>query len=70
MIEQGRRLWGRFDRQVGTLEVDATDGEDPDVDSLELLDELAESVLLHGGMTLTVQPERMPGTTGVAGIVR
>jgi hypothetical protein len=37
---------------------------------VELLDELAEIVLLKGGAILVVPPDRMPTDTGAAGILR
>jgi len=70
MTERGRRLWGTFDRRTGALEVIRDGGDDPGPDAVELLDELAEIVLLKGGAILVVPPDRMPTDTGAAGILR
>lgn len=70
LIERGRRLWGTFDRSTGRIRVRRDGGGDPDADSVELLDELTETVLLKGGRTLTIPAERMPTRTGAAAILR
>lgn len=70
MTERGRRLWGTFDRQTGRIEVIREGGDDPGPEAVELLDELAEMVLLKGGSTLILPAERMPTDTGAAGILR
>ncbi len=70
LTERGRRLWGTMDRSTGAIEIVQEGGEDPSGDAAELLDELAEVVILHGGNALVLSPERMPTDTGVAGILR
>ncbi len=70
LTERDRRLWGVLDRNVGTVEVSQVGGDDPGPHAVELLDELSEVVLLHGGEVRAVSPERMPTETGVAGILR
>jgi hypothetical protein len=70
LIERGRRLWGSLDRATGRIQVRHDGGDDPGADVVELLDELTEVVLLKGGRTLALPPERMPTTTGAAAILR
>ena len=70
LTERDRRLWGTMDRSTGTIEIVQEGGEDPSGEAAELLDELAEVVILHGGNALVLSPERMPTATGVAGILR
>jgi hypothetical protein len=70
LTERGRRLWGRIDRTVGTVDFVREAGDDPGDHAVELLDELAEMVILRGGNALVVSPERMPTDTGVAAVLR
>jgi hypothetical protein len=70
LTERGRRLWGTLDRSTGAVDIVQEGGEDPSGEAAELLDELAEVVILHGGNALVLAPERMPTDTGVAGILR
>lgn len=69
LTERGRRLWGSFDRANGVIEIEA-DGGSPGGAAVEILDELSETVLRHGGTALVVPSERMPTRTGAAGILR
>ena len=70
LTERGRHLWGTLDRETGALTVVGEGDEDPGPEYVDLLDELSELVLLHGGSTLVVPAERMPTPTGIAGILR
>ncbi len=70
LTERGRRLWGRIDRTMGTVEFVQEAGEDPGDHAVELLDELAEIVILRGGNALVVSPESMPTDTGIAAVLR
>lgn len=70
LTERDRKIWGRLDRSTGRTEVVTEGGGDPAADVVELLDELTEIVLLHGGQVLPVPPERMPVESGAAGILR
>ena len=70
LTERGRRLWGAVDRVTGETTIRADGGEAPDAGAVEILDELSELVILHGGTALVVPPERMPTATGAAGILR
>lgn len=70
MTERGRRFWGRIDRSVGTVDFVRESGEDPGDHAVELLDELAEIVILRGGNALVLSPERMPTDTGIAAVLR
>lgn len=70
LTERDRRLWGEIDRTTGETAIAADGGEARDGGAVEVLDELSELVLLHGGTALVVPPERMPTETGAAGILR
>jgi hypothetical protein len=70
LIERGRRLWGTVDRSTGRIHVRHDGGDDPGADAVEILDELTEIVLLKGGRSLALPPEKMPTTTGAAAILR
>ncbi len=70
LTERDRRVWGRLDRETGAIEIEKEGGDDPSGEAAELLDELAEVVILHGGNALVLPAERMPTETGVAGILR
>lgn len=70
MAERGRRLWGRLDRETGIIEFVQEAGNDPGENAVELLDELAEVVILRGGNALVLSAERMPTDTGVAAVLR
>ncbi len=70
LIEQGRRLWGTLDRDTGKVQILRDGGDDPGADTVELLDELTERVLLQGGRALSIPSERMPTTSGAAAILR
>jgi len=69
LMERDRRLWGVLDREIGTLQITQVGGDDPGPQAVELLDELSEVVLQHGGEIRVVPAERMPTETGVAGIL-
>ncbi len=68
--ESGRRLWGRFDPVTGEVELVQEGGSDPGGNTADLLDEVAEVVLQHGGRALTLAAERMPTDTGLAAVLR
>ena len=70
LSEKSRRLWGRFDPRTGTVEVVQEGGPDPGGNTADLLDEIAEVVLQHGGRALNLPAEKMPTTTGVAAVLR
>ncbi len=66
LIEAERHVAGRIDPVTGAVEFD--DLADPAVD--DLLDDLGELVLKHGGQIVIVPAERMPTRTGIAAIYR
>ncbi len=70
LTERGRRVWGTFDRETGAIEILKEGGDDPGEHAVELLDELAEMVMLKGGNALVLSAERMPTETGAAGVLR
>ncbi len=69
LTERGRRVWGELDTARGRVEILQEGGEDPDPEAVDLLDEIAEIVMRHGGRALTLPPERMPTDTGIAAIL-
>lgn len=70
LTERNRRVWGTFERDTGAVEILQEGGDDPGEHAVELLDELAETVILRGGRALVLSAERMPTETGVAGVLR
>jgi len=66
LIEADRHVPGRIDAATGRIEFD--DLVHPEVD--DLLDDLGELVLKHGGQVVIVPAERMPTRTGIAAIYR
>jgi len=67
LVAEGAHLWGLLDNQSGavTLNERQTDHRDDDV-----LDDLAEAVLLRGGDVFAVPRERMPSASAVAALLR
>lgn len=66
LVEADREVPGRIDPVTGEIELD--DLADPQVD--DILDDLSELVLAHGGQVVIVPSERRPSSTGVAAIYR
>ncbi|MEO6810912.1 MAG: hypothetical protein ABI353_17510 [Isosphaeraceae bacterium] len=66
LIDADRRVPGRVDAETGAIEFD--DLANPDVD--DLIDDLGELVLRHGGQVVVVPSDRMPTQTGIAAIDR
>lgn len=56
LLADGQRLWGRLDHESGAVELRA-EGQDHDDD---VLDDLAEAVLIRGGDVLVVGQDRLP----------
>ncbi len=70
LSEKGRNIWGRLDPVTGNVEVIQEGGADPGGDAVDLVDEIAEIALQHGGRALALVPERMPTKTGLAVVLR
>ena len=70
MTDRDRKIWGHLDRATGAVEIVADEGSDPGGDAVELLDELAEVVILHAGRALALPGDRMPTGTGLATVLR
>ncbi len=66
LIEAGREAPGSIDRETG--EMLTADLDDPQIN--DMLDELAQIVLLQDGEVVVVPAERMPTRSGVAAIFR
>jgi len=70
LSEKGRNSWGRLDPATGTVEVIQEGGADPGGDVVDLVDEIAEIALQHGGRALALSKDRMPTETGIAVVLR
>lgn len=70
LFERGRRIWGSLDRETGDVVVHRDGGADPAGDAVDVIDEIMELVLRRGGSATVLDTERMPTTSGVAGILR
>lgn len=66
LLEADRVLIGRINKETGQLE--RTDVEN--IDSYNVLDELAEIMVKNKNDVVILPKERMPSTTGIAGIYR
>jgi hypothetical protein len=67
IIARGRTVRGAFDRATGVVKKRAA-REDAFGD--DVLDDLAEAVLVRGGAVLVVEKERMPTKSPVAAVLR
>lgn len=67
LVDRDAHLWGRMDRTTGAIELHKTqqDAHDDDV-----LDDIAEAVLLRGGEVLTLGTKDMPSKDPVAATLR
>ena len=70
LTEKGRTVWGRFDRSSGDIEIIGEGGTDPGGDAVDLLDELAEVTIQHGGRALVLPDAKIPTDTGIAAVLR
>jgi hypothetical protein len=70
MTERNRRLWGHFDRNTGEIELVGEGDRDPGNKAIDLIDELAEVVILRGGNALSLTADQMPTQSGVAAVLR
>jgi hypothetical protein len=67
LIAEGEQVWGRLDPTTGEIELG--DGR-RDHNEDDVLDDLAEAVLLRGGDVFAVARERMPNASPVAALLR
>jgi hypothetical protein len=67
LLDKDAVLYGRMDRQSGALELHATKGGAADED---VLDDIAEAVLLRGGEVYSLPRKLMPSKSPVAGTLR
>lgn len=67
LVDRDAHLWGRMDRTTGALDLHKKqmDAHDDDV-----LDDIAEAVLLRGGEVLTLSKKDMPSSAPVAATLR
>lgn len=66
LIEEDKIIPGKIDYETGESKLG--DINDPDYD--DILDDLAELVLLNGGSVFILPKDKMPGTSGIAAIYR
>lgn len=62
--------WGQIDRATGELELSNPKPGKPTPEDVDLLDEIAEMVLLQGGQTFLVDTPRMPIDRAAVGVLR
>lgn len=67
LVDRDAHLWGRMDRTTGAIELHKTQVDAHDDD---LLDDIAEAVLLRGGEILTLARKDMPTSSPVAATLR
>lgn len=66
LLARGAQLWGKFDRDTGAIEL----WKDRRGEQDDLLDDLAESVLLRGGEVFSLERHRMPSPSPIAATLR
>ncbi len=67
LLERDANLWGRLDRTTGDV---ALFGERKDEREEDVLDDMAEAVLLRGGDIWSLEKSRMPTKSPVAAVLR
>ena len=67
LLDRERNLWGRLDRATGDVALFGERGNDGEED---VLDDIAEAVLLRGGHVWSVEATRMPTKSPVAAVLR
>jgi hypothetical protein len=67
LLERGKSLWGRLDRETGDI---AVHGERSDEREEDVLDDIAEAVILRGGDVWSLEKQKMPTKSPVAATLR
>lgn len=67
LLQRDAYLWGRMDRTSGAVELH---GEQSDSRDEDVLDDVAEAVLLRGGEVFALDPARMPSKSPIAATLR
>jgi hypothetical protein len=67
LLERSTNLWGRLNRETGEV---ALFGQRPDDSAEDVLDDLAEAVMLRGGDVWSIDAARMPTKSSVAATLR
>ena len=67
LLDRARNLWGRLDRATGDVALYGERRSDGDED---VLDDIAEAVLLRGGHVWSVEAAQMPTASPVAAVLR
>ena len=66
MIEENAHVYGKMDLNSGKIEF----MNDLEADNNDILDDLAEMVMLKGGKVLVVSKDKLLSSTGLAAIFR
>jgi hypothetical protein len=66
LLGEGRQVWGSFDFESGQIQT----VEEREALSDDVLDDLAQAVLLRDGEVVTLPPEEMPEGTSAAALLR
>ncbi|MBK7644565.1 MAG: hypothetical protein IPJ19_16220 [Planctomycetes bacterium] len=67
LLDKDAVLYGKMDRESGAIELHGTKGRNAEED---VLDDIAEAVLLRGGEVYSLPKERMPTKSVIAGTLR
>jgi len=67
LLDRNAHLWGRLNRETGEV---ALFGQRPDDSVEDVLDDLAEAVMLRGGEVWSIDTARMPTKSSVAATLR
>jgi hypothetical protein len=67
LLDRNTNLWGRLNRETGEV---ALFGQRPDDSAEDVLDDLAEAVMLRGGEVWSLDTARMPTKSSVAATLR
>lgn len=70
MIEENRSIWGQIDWNSATITRLDEKTPDSDLQTIDILDDLAEQVLARGGQVRIVATHEIPSSTGAAAILR
>lgn len=71
LLDEDRRIWGHYDRTTGEITILPDDAdEEARAGAVDVFDEIAETVIEHGGEVVVLPSHKMPGQTGIGAILR
>ena len=71
LLDEDRRIWGHYNRNTGEITVLPEDAdEEARATAVDIFDEIAETVIEHGGEVVVLPTEMMPAETGIGAILR